>query len=700
MSAIRWLNLSRYLILRLPDKRLNELANGLTDSDEEDLTRILRFRLVLHAYAYSPVFALILLAILPAKAAPSNESLVGILVAVGSLVIALAKLGAAGPVDKYGPQVSLRLGVSGVFCASLLFSAIAGFSIFKSFGLATSVILLVIAQVVIGFGLGCIDGPDRLLLLQCLERSSTYTPNGIHDRILQELNQNLKIAGGALGAFFGGIVVITIRHLALLLANTGAPFSAKWELIAGAVVFAITALVQLMAIISVKRANINSTVKQLSPLFETLHDVILRDPILYSWITISSLVEGGFLMLGVLFSLGFLTGWLSTPITAAWKIILCPGLFWLNVIVGTWGSATFRYLDDKNNEERRFAFSFCTLFGVIVLVILHLLLLGLNNWDPWMDLAAVFTMAYLRGFAQPLLTGALESRIKASEWGDRRLTITSMSTAFGRISHFVAAGLMVLIGTWITAKSQGQEAVLMKQSLAIATAILLAVVGIVCIVGYRIIISGRGRGKSEGPAITWGSELIAVSFAVCLVMSNILGTTSSEDRTLKWNDGAFAYATVFILVELTTEKYGAKAGFRLWRAGLLSFFVVLACRWPSEGIRLIRSEDLLVLTGSFLSFFVAQWFDVNTFRLLKELSGGDFLLVRFAISGFVAQAVDTPIFAMVAYRRMDWHRFLRLLVGQMIMKWSATLVIAALLVLGLSAWGAVLKSRSARPEHL
>ncbi len=127
-----------------------------------------------------------------------------------------------------------------------------------------------------------------------------------------------------------------------------------------------------------------------------------------------------------------------------------------------------------------------------------------------------------------------------------------------------------------------------------------------------------------------------LAMAAVVVASNIL-VQFLFGNWLTW--GAFTYPLAFLVTDITTRLYGARAGRQVVFAG---FLVGIACSFVAAGF---DATTLRIAVGSGLAFLTAQLIDVSIFDRLR---GGQWWRAPLA-STLVGSTVDTAIFFTVAF---------------------------------------------------
>lgn len=125
--------------------------------------------------------------------------------------------------------------------------------------------------------------------------------------------------------------------------------------------------------------------------------------------------------------------------------------------------------------------------------------------------------------------------------------------------------------------------------------------------------------------------------------------------------GTLAYAATFFASDVVAELHGKKRARWMVNAGFAMNFVLLALVWiaiqapaaqgsidPGQFASVLGASANIV-AGSLIAYVVSQHWDVFAFHAIRNQTGGRFLWLRNVGSTATSQAIDTVIFATIAF---------------------------------------------------
>lgn len=156
----------------------------------------------------------------------------------------------------------------------------------------------------------------------------------------------------------------------------------------------------------------------------------------------------------------------------------------------------------------------------------------------------------------------------------------------------------------------------------------------------------------------WCTGFIVIMSAVLACVGAKISTIFGLPITL----GEAVYASMFLMSDMVTERYGKKEGFRLIRIGFASLFLFTVL---TQLALLLQPEDyaadisgamdnvfdisLRMTIGGALAYLVSQHFDVWFYNFIHNKTKERFLWLRNNLSTLVSQALDSTIFYVIAF---------------------------------------------------
>ena len=175
-------------------------------------------------------------------------------------------------------------------------------------------------------------------------------------------------------------------------------------------------------------------------------------------------------------------------------------------------------------------------------------------------------------------------------------------------------------------------------------------------------------------------------FAASVVMTNAVSANLIKVGPFVMVAGALLYPVTFLLTDVLSEVYGKRIATRaVWTGfaaqALAVVFVQFAALWPSLNPEMGQAWSQVfqpmwrLALGSMIAYLVAQLIDVRVFHYVKRKTNGKHLWFRNNVSTLVSQAVDTVVFALVAFAGvLSWDNIVSLILGQ----YTAKALMAAL----------------------
>ncbi|USN45059.1 MAG: queuosine precursor transporter [Candidatus Woesearchaeota archaeon] len=181
--------------------------------------------------------------------------------------------------------------------------------------------------------------------------------------------------------------------------------------------------------------------------------------------------------------------------------------------------------------------------------------------------------------------------------------------------------------------------------------------------------------KHQGPLFAVGI------FASLYVIANILATKLIQIGPFTVTAGILTYSLTFFLTDYLSEFYGKKIAKKAIWAGFLSQIILVfsifvslhidsSPFWPhDDAFRIIFANAPRIVVASFVTYLLTQYHDVWAFDYWKKKTGGRHLWIRNNASTIVSQAIDSFLFAFLAfYGSFPINSLLELIVGMFILK--------------------------------
>lgn len=163
-------------------------------------------------------------------------------------------------------------------------------------------------------------------------------------------------------------------------------------------------------------------------------------------------------------------------------------------------------------------------------------------------------------------------------------------------------------------------------------------------------------------AFRLGRQWLYAFIAMSIVLANIFVTKQFDLFGLGATGGNVVYGAIFLATDLLSEHYGRSAARKGVFVGLVAavFYLIMSqlillyqpnsSDWgASEGMISIFSSGPAIILASLAAYLVSQLHDVWAFHLWKQKFSGRWLWLRNNLSTLVSQALDTVIFASLAF---------------------------------------------------
>ncbi|TCK67519.1 hypothetical protein DFQ05_1297 [Winogradskyella wandonensis] len=161
--------------------------------------------------------------------------------------------------------------------------------------------------------------------------------------------------------------------------------------------------------------------------------------------------------------------------------------------------------------------------------------------------------------------------------------------------------------------------------------------------------------------------------------------------------GILPYPITFLITDLISEIYGKKRANEVVIAGIFaSFFSMLiiytantvpATSWSpvKDGIfTTVFGSTAIAVFASMMAYLLAQFVDIQIYHFWKRLTKGKHLWLRNNFSTFLSQFVDTAtvLILLCSFGKIEWDKFLGLLVAGFLFKVLIAIIDTPFLYLG------------------
>ena len=176
-------------------------------------------------------------------------------------------------------------------------------------------------------------------------------------------------------------------------------------------------------------------------------------------------------------------------------------------------------------------------------------------------------------------------------------------------------------------------------------------------------------------------DIIAVYFVTILIISNIASSKILDFGPFTFDGGTILFPLSYIFGDVLTEVYGYRASRRVIWLGFSSLIIMSlvlyivqilppAHDWPNQtAYELILGVTPRIVLGSLLGYFCGEFSNSYVLAKMKIWTKGKWLWTRTIGSTIVGEAVDTLIFATIAFAGLwSWDLFIALVVSNYIFK--------------------------------
>lgn len=163
-------------------------------------------------------------------------------------------------------------------------------------------------------------------------------------------------------------------------------------------------------------------------------------------------------------------------------------------------------------------------------------------------------------------------------------------------------------------------------------------------------------------AFRLGKTWLYAYIAMAIILANIFVTKQFDLFGFAATGGNVVYGSIFLATDLLSEHYGKEtarkavligffgAVFYLVMSQMILVFSPNAADWgASSGMAAIFSAGPSIVLASLSAYLISQFHDIWAFHFWKRKFSGRYLWLRNNLSTFVSQALDSVIFAVLAF---------------------------------------------------
>jgi queuosine precursor transporter len=155
--------------------------------------------------------------------------------------------------------------------------------------------------------------------------------------------------------------------------------------------------------------------------------------------------------------------------------------------------------------------------------------------------------------------------------------------------------------------------------------------------------------------------MIAIA-ASLMVIVNVMNTKMLILGPFVIPGGTLLFATLFLITDLISEKFGKKYAHQAVWAGFYSLVILLISMWivlswdaapfaqeASDAFSALFRLSPRIIIGSLIAYLISQHHDVWAFHFWKNKTNGKHLWLRNNASTAVSQLIDSTVFALIAF---------------------------------------------------
>ena len=159
-----------------------------------------------------------------------------------------------------------------------------------------------------------------------------------------------------------------------------------------------------------------------------------------------------------------------------------------------------------------------------------------------------------------------------------------------------------------------------------------------------------------------GKSWLLAYIGVCIVLANIFVTKQINLFGLAATGGNVVYGSVFLATDLLNEHYGKQeakkavyigfsmALFFTLMSQMILLFEASSDDWgASDGMINIFTSTPNIIFASLIAYLLSQLHDIWAFHAIRVKTSGGFLWLRNNLSTCLSQAIDSIVFASLAF---------------------------------------------------
>lgn len=189
---------------------------------------------------------------------------------------------------------------------------------------------------------------------------------------------------------------------------------------------------------------------------------------------------------------------------------------------------------------------------------------------------------------------------------------------------------------------------------------------------------GKINTVQNHPKYLW---FLILSYSMIIAISNWFDARLVEIFGMVISPGTLIFPITFLLSDIITEVYGYKhARHAIWSAFLFNIIfigygqIIIHLPSPSfatdnEVFNKLITANIFIILGSFSSYLVSEPINSYILAKLKINYEGKYIAIRFIASTIIASAIDSMIFATIAfYKIYPMHDIIKIIIDIWITK--------------------------------
>lgn len=186
------------------------------------------------------------------------------------------------------------------------------------------------------------------------------------------------------------------------------------------------------------------------------------------------------------------------------------------------------------------------------------------------------------------------------------------------------------------------------------------------------------------PKYLW---FLILSYSMIIAISNWFDARLVEIFGMVISPGALIFPITFLLSDMITEVYGYKHARRaIWSAFLFNVIFIgygqILIHLPSPSFATdnavfnkLIAANMFIILGSFASYLFSEPLNSYILAKLKIKYRGQYIAIRFVLSTIIASALDSIIFATIAfYKIYPMHDIMKIIIDIWITKTAIEII--------------------------